>query len=183
MYHLPYPSAFVYFYEGCCRLTQWRSQDLVSAGAQPISPFFHSLSPLFSVLYHPPISLFILPARPPFPIALSYHKCSGRSGGTVSSPAGPGGTQPPNSFWCISLSIQSLLIASLWVVIVLITVKFVTFLVIAMDGFYSKKILMGFRWGPGPPVPPPLPVGCATGYIQLFLCTLPLENIITRLAS
>jgi len=69
---------------------QWRSQDLVSGGAQPISPFFHSLSPLPSVLYHPPISLFILPARLPFPIALPSHKCSGRSGGTVSSPSRSG---------------------------------------------------------------------------------------------
>ena len=158
MYHLPYPSAFVYFYEGCCRLTQWRSQDLVSAGAQPISPFFHSLSPLLSVLYHPLISLFILPARPPFPIALTSHKCSGRSGVTVSSPAGPGGTRPPNSF-LVHFPAVTPRIASLWVVIVLITVKFVTFLVIAMDRFYSKKFRWGFGGGPGPLC---LPVGCAT---------------------
>jgi len=42
---------------------QWRSQDLVSGGAQPLSLFFHSLpSTLPSVLSPPSHLPFILPA-------------------------------------------------------------------------------------------------------------------------
>ena len=89
-------------------IVQWRSQDLVSGGAHPLSPFFHSLpSPFLLSSPHPPISPFFLPARPPFPIALPSHKCNGSLGVLSAPPAGPGGARPPNSFWCISPSVYS----------------------------------------------------------------------------
>jgi len=115
-------------------LFQWRSQDLVLCGAQPLSPFFHSFpSPLPSVLSPPSHLPFILPAVA-FPLPCSPINAAGG----LSSPGGSGQSPAAKQFLVhFPFCIQSLLIGSLWVVVVLTTVEFFTYLVIAMDRFYS----------------------------------------------
>jgi len=86
--------------EDSTTVNQWRSQDLVSGGAQPLSPIFFIPFPRspsfchFPILPSPlyPSRLLSLPIAPP------SHKFSGESGDTVSSPSGSGRSPAAKQF-------------------------------------------------------------------------------------
>jgi len=157
-----YATRFLNVYES---MKQWRSQDLVSGGAQPDFPLLSSFFSHPSLPSHPPFSPLRTVSPSLCPAVFLCHpspppNSASESGAVLWAPsAGPAAKQ---CILCILRQNRSLswheheVRCSYGLHFTVNWTYFMLFIV-------CKNFVVRFRWGPGPPAPPPPPVRCATG--------------------